>query len=141
LDDSPSAVASTIDLDARVASAFGKNARSDNVQRLLVAVESAAKEAEAGAEEARACALDPLAADVVAARRTMDDAAFRRDRLIEAAKRLGVRVDELKALEKDRAQRAEHDRVLAERNRLAEEMEHGRADCADRPPRVQDRGV
>jgi hypothetical protein len=53
----------------------------------------------------------------------MDDAAFKRDRLAEAAKRLGVRVDELKVLEKARAQRAEHDRVLAERNRLAEEIE------------------
>ena len=38
----------------------------------------------------------------------MDDAAFKRDRLIEAAKRLGVRVAELKALEKARAERAEH---------------------------------
>jgi hypothetical protein len=52
----------------------------------------------------------------------MDDAALKRDRLIEAARRLGLRVDELRALEKDRAQRAEHDRVLARRNRLAEEM-------------------
>ena len=83
----------------------------------------AAKAGEAEAEEARARALDPLVEDVIAARRTMDDAAFRRDRLIEAAKRLGVRVDELKALEKAHAQRAEHDRVLARRNRLAEEME------------------
>jgi hypothetical protein len=33
-----------------------------------------------------------------------------------------VRVDELRTLEKARAQRAEHDRVLARRNRLAEEM-------------------
>jgi hypothetical protein len=34
-----------------------------------------------------------------------------------------VRVDELKALEKERAQRVEHDRVSAERDWLAEEME------------------
>jgi hypothetical protein len=82
----------------------------------------AAKVASVEAEEARARALDPLVGDVIAARRAMGDAAFRRDRLIEAAKRLGVRVDELKALEKAHAQRAEHDRVLARRNRLAEEM-------------------
>jgi hypothetical protein len=44
----------------------------------------------------------------------MDDAAFKRDRLIEAAKRLDERVDELKALEKTRDQRAEHERVSAE---------------------------
>jgi hypothetical protein len=85
-------------------------------------VEAAAKEAEAAAEEARECALDPLVADLIAARRVMDDAAFKRDRLIEAAKRLSARVDELKALEKARAERAEHEQVLAERNRLAEEM-------------------
>jgi hypothetical protein len=66
----------------------------------------------------------PLIEDVIAARQAMDDAAFRRDRLIEAAKRRGLRVDELKALEKARAERAEHDRVLAERNRLAAEMKH-----------------
>jgi hypothetical protein len=53
----------------------------------------------------------------------MDDAAFRRDRLIEAAKRLGVRAAELTALEQARAQRAEHKRVLAERARLAAELE------------------
>jgi hypothetical protein len=89
---------------------------------VLAEVETAAKAAEAGAEEARAQALDPLVEDVIAAHRAMDDAAFRRDRLIEAAKRLGVRVDALKAREKARAQRAEHEQVLAERNRLAEEM-------------------
>jgi hypothetical protein len=116
-------VASTIDLDARIAAAFAGDARSDDVRRVLADVEAAAKEAEAEAEEARARALDPLVEDVIVARRAMDDAAFQRDRLIEAVKRLGVRIDELKALEKARAQRAEHDRVLAERNRLAEEME------------------
>jgi hypothetical protein len=41
----------------------------------------------------------------------MDDAAFRRDRLTEAVKRLGARVAALKALEKARVQRAEYDRV------------------------------
>jgi hypothetical protein len=38
----------------------------------------------------------------------MDDAAFGRDRLAEAAKRLAMRVDELEALEEVRVQRAEH---------------------------------
>jgi hypothetical protein len=123
LEHSPGAVASTIDLDARIAAAFAEDAQSDDVQRLLVAVGAAAKEAEAAAEEARASALDPLVSDLMVARRSMDDSAFRRDRLVEAAKRLAVRVDELKALEQDRAQRAEHDRILAERNRLAKEME------------------
>src|SRR6516162_11216253 len=52
----------------------------------------------------------------------MDDAAFKRDRLSEAAKRLAKRLEELKALEKARAQRAEHARVSAERERLAAEF-------------------
>jgi hypothetical protein len=95
----------------------------DDVQCVLAAVEAAAKEAAAAAEEARESALDPLVADLIAARRAMDDAAFKRDRLIEAAKRLRVRVDELRALERARAQQAEHEKVLAERNHLADEMQ------------------
>jgi hypothetical protein len=115
-------VASTTDLDERIAATFAEEARSDDVRRVLAEVEIASKEAEAEAEEARSRALDPLVEDVIAARRAMDDTSFGRDRLIEAAKRLGVRVNGLKALEKDRAQRAEHQRVSAKRDRLAEEM-------------------
>ena len=89
---------------------------------MLADVEAAAKAAEAAAEHATERALDPLVDDVIVARGAMLEAAFKRDRLIEAAKRLGVRVDELKALERERTQRAEHDRVLADRNGLAEEM-------------------
>jgi hypothetical protein len=112
------------ELDARITAAFAENAKSDDVQRVLADVEAAAKAAEAAAEHATERALDPLVDDVIVARGAMLDAAFKRDRLIEAAKRLGKRVDELRALEKDRAQRAEHDRVLAERNLLAEEIGH-----------------
>jgi hypothetical protein len=111
------------ELDARIAAAFAENAKSDDVQRVLADVEAAAKAAEAAAEHATERALDPLVDDVIVARGAMLDAAFKRDRLIEAAKRLGKRVDELKALEKTRAQRAEHERVSVERNRLADEME------------------
>jgi hypothetical protein len=56
------------------------------------------------------------------ARREMDDAAFHRDRLHEAGAKLAERVEALKALEADRRMSAEHERVLAERDRLAEEM-------------------
>jgi hypothetical protein len=111
------------ELDARIAAVFADDAKSDDVRRVLVDVEAAVKEAEAAAEDARTRALDPLVGDVIAARRAMDDAAFKRDRLAEAGKRLGARVEELKALEKARTERAEHEHVLAERNRLAEEME------------------
>ena len=100
-------------------------------------VEAAAKLAEAAAEDARARALDPLVADVIVARRAMDDAAFKRDRLSEAAKRLGKRVEELKAQEKYRAERAEHERVSAERERLPARA-NGWANRADRSPRSSD---
>jgi hypothetical protein len=111
------------ELDARITASFAEDATSGDVRRSLADVEAAAKAAEAAAEHATERALDPLVDDVIVARGAMLEAAFKRDRLIEAAKRLGVRVDELKALERERAQRAEHDRVLAERNRLAEEMQ------------------
>jgi hypothetical protein len=110
-------------LDARIAAAFAEDAKSVDVSRLLSEVEAAAKGAEAAAEDARERALDPLVDDAIVARGAMDDAAFKRDRLIEAAKRLGKRVDELKALEADRRMWAEHERVQSERDRLAEAME------------------
>jgi hypothetical protein len=92
---------------------------------VLAEVEAAAQAADAATGEARARALDQLLApdDVKVARREMDDTSFLRDRLIEAAKRLGKRVDELKALEADRRAGDEHERVLIARDRLAEEME------------------
>jgi hypothetical protein len=43
--------------------------------------------------------------------------------MLTRAKRLRVRIGELEALEEARAQKAEYEQVLAERNRLAEEME------------------
>jgi hypothetical protein len=108
----------------RIAAAFAGSAKSVDVSRLLEEVEAANEVADAAAGEARALALDPLlsADDVKLARREMDDAVFRRDRLSAAKKKLAERVEALKALEKERVQRADHERVSAERNRLAEEM-------------------
>ena len=64
---------------------------------------------------------------MIAARRTMDDAAFRRDRMTEAARQLAQRVGALRAREADRRKRAELERVSAERNRLVEELADMRA--------------
>jgi hypothetical protein len=111
------------ELDGRIGVALSDGAKSDDVRRVLADVEAAAKGAEAAAEDARERALDPLVDDAIVARGAMDDAAFKRDRLIEAAKRLGKRVAELKALEADGRMWAEHERVLAERDRRADEME------------------
>ena len=114
------------ELDARIAAAFSEDVKSAEVARLLAEVKEAASAAELTAETARKHALDPVLSgdDLKLARREMDDASFLRDRLTEAASRLGERVAELKALEADRRMQAEHERVLDERDRLAEEMEH-----------------
>jgi hypothetical protein len=102
-----SAMASTMELEARIASAFAEDAKSDDVGSVLADVEAAAKAAEAAAKGARSRALNPLAEDVIAARQAMDDAAFKRDRLAEAARRLAQRVGALRAREADRRRRAE----------------------------------
>jgi hypothetical protein len=101
------------EMDERIAAAFTEAATSDDVGRLLVDVEAAANAADGVAKEARVRALDPLLASdaVTVARREMDDASFTRDRLTEAARRLGERLNELRVLETARAQRAEHRRV------------------------------
>ena len=110
-------------MEVRLAAAFTDVATSGDVARLLVEVEAAAGAAETAAETARVRALDPLLSSdgVAVARREMDDAAFKRDRLKVAAAKLAERVEVLKALEAERHARAEHKRVLTERNRLAEE--------------------
>ncbi len=112
-------------LDARIAAAFAEDATSGDAASLLAEVKEAASAAELAAEAARKHALDPLLSggDLKVARRGMEDTSFLRDRLTEAASRLGERVAELKALEADGRMWAEHERVEAERDKLAEEME------------------
>jgi hypothetical protein len=113
------------ELDARIVAAFAEDATSSDAARLLAEVKEATSAAELAAETARKHALDPLLSgdDLKLARREMDDAAFKQDRLHEASAKLTERVEALKALEADRRLQAEHERVLAERDRLAEEME------------------
>jgi hypothetical protein len=130
------------ELDGRIAAVFSDDAKSGDAARLLAEVKEATSAAELAAETARKHALDPLLSgdDLKLARREMDDASFLRDRLTEAASRLGERVAELKALEADRRMSAEHERVLDERDRLAEEV-FGRSDCADCSPCSSDRSL
>ena len=71
------------------------------------------------------------AAQVTAALRDMEDASFTRERLTEAARRLSERLGDLKVSEKKEAQRAGHRRVLAERDRLAAELERVSKPIAD----------
>src|SRR5260370_11142314 len=90
-------------LDARIAAAFAEDATSGDAASLLAEVKEAASAAELAAEAARKHALDPLLSggDLKVARRGMEDTSFLRDRLTEAASRLGERVADLKALEAD----------------------------------------
>jgi hypothetical protein len=113
------------ELDGRIAAAFSEAAKSGDAARLLAEVKEATSAAELAADTARKRALDPLLSgdDLKLARREMDDAAFKQDRLQEASAKLAERVEALKALEADRRMWAEHERVLDERERLAEEME------------------
>jgi hypothetical protein len=111
-------------LDERIAAAFAEDAKSGDVARLLAEVKEVTSAAELTAATARKLALDPMLSgdDLKLARREMDDAAFKQDRLQEASAKLAERTEELKALEADRRMQAEHERVRAERDRLAGEM-------------------
>jgi hypothetical protein len=111
-------------LHARIIEAFADDMKSADVARLLVEVEAATSAAELAAGTAKKAALDPLLSrdDLKLARAEMEDANFTRDRLHEAGTKLAERVATLKALEEGRLARADHDRVLAERDKLAAEM-------------------
>jgi hypothetical protein len=111
-------------LDDRITAAFADGAKSDDVASLIREAEAAAIAAGDTAELARSRALDPAlsAANVAAARREMDDAAFRRDRLQVAAKRLGERLREVRADEEDQRRRIAYMKAKAERDKLAAEL-------------------
>lgn len=112
------------DLDDRIAAAFADGAKSDGVASLIGEVEAAAIAAGETADRARSRALDPAlsAPDVATARRVMDDAAFRRDRMQVAVTKLGVRLSELRAQEEDHRRRLAYERARAERDKLAAEL-------------------
>src|SRR5262245_31479150 len=112
------------DLDLRIADAFRDGAKSSDVSTLIEEAQAAAVASDDTAEQCRTRALDPALAanDVAAARREMDDAAFRRDRLQTAVQRLEDRLSELLAQEEQQRRQAAYDRVKAERDALAEEL-------------------
>jgi hypothetical protein len=112
------------DLDERITAAFSSGAKSDDVANLIQEAEAAAIATGEAAERARSRALDPMlsAPDVATARREMDDAAFRRDRLQAAVTKLGVRLGELKAQEEDNRRKAAYEHVMAKRDKLAAEL-------------------
>jgi hypothetical protein len=119
------AVQKLVDLDVRIASAFTDGATSENVKALIVEAEAASLASGEAAEQARGRALDPAltANDVAEARRQMDDAAFRRERLQTAVTRLQDRLKEVAAQEEDARRRGVYEKAKTERDKLAEEME------------------
>ena len=112
------------DLDTRIVKAFRDGAKSSDVSKLIEEAKAAAVASGDAAERSRKRALDPTMppAEVAAARREMEDAAFRRDRLEVAVQKLGDRLNELRAEEEDQRRRLAYDKVKAERDGLADEL-------------------
>jgi hypothetical protein len=113
-----------LSLDERIAAAFGDGAKSADVVSLIKETEAASLSCNDAAERARKRALDPIlsANDVAEARRQMEDAAFRRERLQTAVTRLRERLEEVKAQEENERRQLVYDRVKAERDKLAAEL-------------------
>jgi hypothetical protein len=111
------------DLDDRIAAAFADGAKSSDVVALIKHTERAAKSAADAAEQARKRALDPTlsANDVADARRKMEDAAFKRDRLQAALGKLGERLKQLQDEEENARRQVIYDKLKAERDQLAKE--------------------
>jgi hypothetical protein len=115
---------SELSLDERIAAAFGNGAKSADVAALIKEAKAASLLCNDTAERARKRALDPVLSvnDVADARRQMEDAAFRCDRLQAALTRLRERLEEVKAQEEDQQRQLVYERVKAERDKLAAEL-------------------
>jgi chromosome segregation ATPase len=111
-------------LEERIFRAFADGATSSGVADLIAEAEAAVVASGEEAEAARTSALNPTlaAADVAAARREMEDASFRRDRMQEAVRRLGERLREVKAQEEQARRQVLYDAALVERDKLAGEL-------------------
>jgi hypothetical protein len=114
----------SIDLEVRIAAAFRDGVTSGDVKDLIVETETAAVAAGEAAARTRGRALDPaLTTNVVAeARRQMEDAVFRHERLQAAESRLRERLKEVRAQEENQRRWATYQKLEAERNKLAAEL-------------------
>ena len=113
-----------IDLDARIAAAFADGAKSNDVAILIKDTEHGAASASDQAEQARNHALDPTlsGSELKDARKCMDDAAFRRDRLQAALGKLRERLAQLKDQEENARRQVAYDKAKAVRDELAKEL-------------------
>ena len=112
------------DLDARIAAAFADGARSNDVATLIKDTEHAAASASQQAERARNHALDPTLSgfELTDARKSMDDVAFKRDRLQAATGKLRDRLAELKDQEENARRQVVYDKAEVVRDELAQEL-------------------
>jgi len=111
-------------LDDKIADAFGKELSSDALQVLLLEVGQALESVEEIRNEASERALDPKTrpADVEAARRDMDDAVFRSQRLAKAKEQLSALQKSAVEREAREQREAAHAEAVAERNTLVEDL-------------------
>ena len=113
-----------IDLDARIAAAFADGAKSNDVAILIRDAEHGAASASDRAEQARNHALDPTlsGSELKDARKCMDDAAFKRDRLQAALGKLRERLAQLKDQEENARRQVAYDKAKVARDELAKEL-------------------
>ena len=102
----------------RIAAAFADGATSTEVAERIKEAEAMSVASEEAAEQARTRALDPALspAEVAEARRQMEDAAFRRDRMQVAVQKLGERLKERQWREENQRRQTAYDKVKAERD-------------------------
>ena len=89
---------------------------------LIQEAELAARVAGDAAKRARTRALGPATIDAAAARREMEDAAFRHEWLQATVSRLRERLTELQSAEEENRRRAAYEEARAERDELAAEL-------------------
>jgi hypothetical protein len=112
------------DLDDRIAAAFVDGVTSENLKVVIAEAQAASLASGEAADHARAHALDPAvtAKAVAEARRQMEDAVFRRERLQTAVSRLQERLKEVRAQEENQRRWIAYEKVKAERDKLAAEL-------------------
>jgi hypothetical protein len=109
-------------LEERIARAFSDDVPPDEIAVLIEEAEAAA--AAKAAEQAREQALDPVLspAGVEKARSEMEAAAFRRDRLAVAVRRLREQLEVARQREENAARQAVYDAARDERDADAAEL-------------------
>ena len=111
-------------LDERIAQAFTGGVTSTAIAELIGEAQAASVSTADATEQSRARALDPAISmtEVAKARRLMEDASFRRERLQEALRRLEGRLREVKEQEEQQRRQTRYDEVVRNRDALADEL-------------------